>query len=68
MASQPKDAVPGDETVQVPQYLINGTDVKSIDFGAGTKLSWVGGPCQPKPPQSRYTNLGLLQAAKAEGT
>ena len=26
-ASQPKDAVPGDETVRVPQYFINGTEV-----------------------------------------
>ena len=41
-ASQPKDAVPGDETVQVPQYLINGTEGTRIDFGAGYKavLGW----------------------------
>ena len=41
-ASQPKDAVPGDETVREPQYFINGTDVTRIDFGAGYKavLGW----------------------------
>jgi hypothetical protein len=37
-ARQPKDAVPGDETVQVPQNLINGTEFMSIDFGAGYKF------------------------------
>ena len=36
-ARQPKDVVPGDETVRVPQYFINGTDVTRIDFGAGYK-------------------------------
>ena len=40
---RPKDAVPGDETVRVPQYFMNETEVTIIDFGAGTKLSWVGG-------------------------
>ena len=42
-ASQPKDAVPGDETVRVPQYFINGTDVTRIDFGVGYKaiLGWL---------------------------
>jgi hypothetical protein len=41
-ARQPKDAVPGDETVQVPQYFINGTDVTRIDFGPGYKavMGW----------------------------
>ena len=41
-ARQPKDAVPGDETVRVPQYFINGTEFTSIDFGAGYKavLGW----------------------------
>jgi hypothetical protein len=41
-ARQPKDAVPGDETVRVPQYFINGTEVNRIDFGAGDKavLGW----------------------------
>ena len=41
-ARQPKDAVPGDETVRVPQYFINGTDVTRIDFGKGYKvvLGW----------------------------
>jgi hypothetical protein len=33
-ARQPKDAVPGDETVRVPQKFINGTEFTSIDFGA----------------------------------
>ena len=36
-ARQPKDVVPGDETVRVPQFFINGTDVTRIDFGAGYK-------------------------------
>jgi len=31
-ARQPKDAVPGDETVRVPQYFINGTKLTRIDF------------------------------------
>jgi len=41
-ARQPKDAVPGDETVRVAQNFINGTKVTSIDFGAGYKavLGW----------------------------
>jgi len=41
-ARQPKDAVPGDETVKVPQYFINGTKVTRIDFEAGYKavLGW----------------------------
>ena len=41
-ARQPKDAVPGDETVRVPQNLINRTEVSLIDFGAGYKavLGW----------------------------
>ena len=32
LARQPKDAVPGDETVRVQQYFINGTEVTRIDF------------------------------------
>jgi hypothetical protein len=42
MARQPKDSVPGDETVRVPRYYINGTYVTRIDFGAGYKaiLGW----------------------------
>ena len=41
-ARQPKDAVPGDETVRVPQYFINVAEFSSIDFGAGYKavLGW----------------------------
>jgi hypothetical protein len=41
-ARQPKDAVPGDETVRVPQYFINGKELTSINFGAGYKavLGW----------------------------
>jgi hypothetical protein len=50
-ARQPKDAVTGDETVRVPQDFINGTKVMSIDFGAGTKLSWVGGRQLIKPSE-----------------
>ena len=34
-ARQPKDAVPGDKTVGMPKYFINGPIVTSIDFGAG---------------------------------
>jgi len=30
-ADSANDAVPGDETVRVPQYLINGTEFKGID-------------------------------------
>ena len=36
-ARQPKDAVPGDETVRVPQYLINGKEFKGIDVGVDYK-------------------------------
>ena len=41
-ARQPKDAVPGDETVRVPEYFISDTEVTLIDFGAGYKavLGW----------------------------
>ena len=41
-AHQPKDAAPGDETVRVPQNIINGTEFKGIDFGNGNKavLGW----------------------------
>jgi len=41
-ARQPKDAVPGDETVRVPQYFINGTEFMSIDFWLGCMavLGW----------------------------
>jgi hypothetical protein len=31
-ARQPKDAVPGEETVRVPQDLINGTEFKGIEL------------------------------------
>jgi len=39
---QPKDAVPVDETVRVPQYFIKLTEFKRIDVGAGYKtvLGW----------------------------
>jgi hypothetical protein len=30
-ADSAKDAVPGDETVRLPQHFINGTESKSID-------------------------------------
>ena len=36
-ADSTNDAVPVDETVRVPQDLINGTDFTLIDFGAGYK-------------------------------
>jgi hypothetical protein len=36
-AHQPEDAVPGDETVRVPQYFIKLTEFKRIDAGAGYK-------------------------------
>jgi hypothetical protein len=32
-ADSANDAVPGDETVRVPQDFINGTEFKSIDVG-----------------------------------
>jgi hypothetical protein len=31
-ADSANDAVPGDETVRVPQDLLNGKEVKGIDF------------------------------------
>jgi hypothetical protein len=34
VARQPKDAVPGEEAVRLPQYLINGIEFSAIDFGA----------------------------------
>jgi len=37
LASQPKDAVPGDETVWLPKDFINGTVVTSIDFRTDCK-------------------------------
>ena len=42
LASQPKDTVPGDETVRVTLYFINGTEFSNIDLGAGYKvvLGW----------------------------
>jgi len=41
-ARQPKDAVPGDETVWVPQHCMNGTEFKGIDVGEEYKsvLGW----------------------------
>jgi hypothetical protein len=36
-ADSANDAVPGDETVRVPQDLINGIEFKGIDVGAGYK-------------------------------
>jgi len=50
-ARQPKDAVPEDETVLVPQYFIKGTEFTRIDFGLVTKLSWVGGRHLIKPSE-----------------
>jgi hypothetical protein len=43
LARQPEDAVPGDETVWLPQYSIKLTEFKSIDVGAGYKavLGWL---------------------------
>ena len=42
-ARQPNDAVPGDETVRMLQYFMNGTEFKDMDFGLVPKLSWEGG-------------------------
>jgi hypothetical protein len=39
-ADSANDAVPGDETVRVPQDLINGEEFKSIELGIVTNLSW----------------------------
>jgi len=43
-----KDAVPGDETVRVTQYFINGTEATLIDFGAGYKavMGWLTVPAE----------------------
>ena len=38
MAGSAKDAVPGDDTVRVPQNLINGKEFKSIDVGFDKKF------------------------------
>jgi hypothetical protein len=42
-ASQPKDAVPGDETVRVAKDLINGKEFKGIELGTDYKsvLGWL---------------------------
>ena len=42
-AGSANDAVPVDETVRVPQDLINVTEFTSIDFGAGYKavMGWL---------------------------
>jgi hypothetical protein len=37
-ADSANDTVPGDETVRVPKYFINGTEFRSIDFGTGYKF------------------------------
>ena len=39
---RPDDVVQVDETVRVPQNIINGTEFKGIDFGNGNKavLGW----------------------------
>jgi hypothetical protein len=39
-ADSANDAVPGDETVWVPQHFINGTDFKDVDVGMITNLFW----------------------------
>ena len=39
-ADSANDAVPGDETVRVPQDLINGKEFKGIELGMITNLSW----------------------------
>jgi len=36
-ADSANDAVPGDETVRVPQDLINGTELNGIDVGIDYK-------------------------------
>ena len=46
-----KDAVPGDETVRLPQYFINGTELSSIDFGPGYKTVLAGGRHLIKPSE-----------------
>jgi hypothetical protein len=37
LAYQPKDAVPGDETVWAPEYFIDVTEVTFVDVEAGNK-------------------------------
>ena len=34
LARQPNDAVPGDKTVRVPEYFIDGAEFTTIDLGA----------------------------------
>jgi hypothetical protein len=40
LADSANDAVPGDETVRMPQSFINGTEIKGIELGMITNLSW----------------------------
>jgi hypothetical protein len=39
-ADSANDTVLGDETVRVPQYFINEIDIKGIELGNVTNLSW----------------------------
>jgi hypothetical protein len=39
-ADSANDPVQVDETVRVPQYLINGKEFKGIELGIDTNLSW----------------------------
>jgi hypothetical protein len=56
LALQPKDAVPGEETVWVPQDFINETEFKSIYFGACYKAPGFGGRHLIKPSELALVN------------
>jgi hypothetical protein len=60
LADSANDAVPIDKTVRLPQDVINGIEFKGIDLGMDYNLSWRWRPCQPKPPQSSYTNFRFV--------
>jgi hypothetical protein len=53
-ADSANDAVPGDETVRVPQDIINGKEFKGIDVGIDTNLSWRCGSHLIKPSELAF--------------
>ena len=50
-ARNPTDSVPGDETVKVPQYLINGYKFNLLDFGGSLQDSLGCGSQLTKPSE-----------------
>jgi len=60
-ARNPTDSVPGDETVKVPQDLINGYKFNLLDFG-GSLLDSLGCGSQLTKPSElaeRFFNLAI---------